>query len=81
MKMPPISKKLLYLAGAGAIIGLIVLVSVGRQALVVFDDAYRSPVESDLAESTPAMLGAADVQAAIDEKLRTKPLEEAGVPL
>ncbi|MBI2215058.1 MAG: cytochrome ubiquinol oxidase subunit I [Acidobacteria bacterium] len=65
----------------GAFIGLIVFAFVARQTLVVFDHAYRTPVEADHPDRTPAMQGEADSRAAQAEKQRKQPLAEHGVPL
>ena len=75
------NKTRLFLLGVAAVI-LLVACGVGaRYVLIFLDDAYRSPVEADLADRTPAMEGEADAQVAAEEKARTKPLEELGVPL
>jgi cytochrome bd-type quinol oxidase subunit 1 len=70
-----------FVIGVGAVIGLFVFLFVAEHSLVVFDEAYRSPVESDQPDRTPAMRGEADSEAALEEKQRTMPLAEQGVPL
>lgn len=58
-----------------------VLVVAGTKVLVVFENAYRTPVETVQLDRTPAMQGEADALAAAAEEQRTRPLEELGVPL
>ncbi len=70
-----------FIIGVGAVIGLIVFLFPTEHSLVVFDNAYRSPIETAQPDRPPAMQGEADSQAALEEKQRTLPLAEQGVPL
>lgn len=67
--------------GVGAVIGLVVFLFVAEQSVDLFDQAYRTPVESERPDRTPAMQGEADARAALEEKQRKMPLEEQGVAL
>ena len=73
-------RKFLLIAVCVAVL-IMALVSVGTKVLVVFENTYRSPVETVQLDRTPAMQGKADALAATAEKLRTRPLEEHGVAL
>ena len=73
-------RKFLLIAVCVAVL-IMALVSVGTKVLVVFENSYRSPVETVQLDRTPAMQGKADALAATAEKLRTRPLEEHGVAL
>ncbi|MDK1020069.1 MAG: cytochrome ubiquinol oxidase subunit I [Candidatus Hydrogenedentes bacterium] len=73
-------RKLLLLSVCVAAV-IMVLVVAGTKVLVVFENAYRTPVETVQLDRTPAMQGEADALAAAAEEQRTRPLEELGVPL
>jgi cytochrome bd-type quinol oxidase subunit 1 len=77
------TKAKIVLAGVCALVAAMVFVVALQRVLVVFDNEYRAPLETGLVDSdpTPAMQGAADAQADHEEKLRTLPLAEGGVPL
>ena len=70
---------------AAVVLGFMMVVPTVRFALSVFESAYRSPIEAPLEagaiDHTPAMRGEADAFEAEEERQRTKPLEELGVPL
>ncbi len=74
------NRKLLLLSVCVAAL-IMALVVVVTQVLVVFENAYRTPVETVQLDRTPAMQGEADALAAAAEEERTRPLEELGVPL
>lgn len=77
------TKTRIVLAGVCALVAIMVFVAVAKRVLVAFDNEYRAPLETGRPDPdpTPAMQGAADAQAAQDEKLRQMPLAENGVPL
>ncbi len=79
------SKRNILLGSVCAAAVITALVVAGARMLVVFEDAYQSPIEAPVAtgqlDLTPAMDGEADALVATAEEQRTRPLQELGVPL